>query len=112
MIWGWWWWVAAGLWLAPGPPPVPALESTLSDGSDSEKTVRLAVIVPVNPFHVQAPSQLQFMGLIMPNVMLAKREIERLNKLPGYTIEITSRDSNCSSIEGPLAVIELYTSTG
>lgn len=77
------------------------------------KVVRMAVLAPKDPEH-------QFSLLkILPAIHLAARTIERdsdnvngrsKGPLPGWKIQIVNRDSNCSSIYGPLEAIELHKS--
>ncbi|KAI9553877.1 hypothetical protein GHT06_019147 [Daphnia sinensis] len=77
------------------------------------KVLRLAVLAPKDPEH-------QFsLFKILPAIHLAARTIERSSNhsngsnngpLSGWKIQIISRDSNCSSIYGPLEAIDLYNS--
>ncbi|KZS13349.1 putative Guanylate cyclase [Daphnia magna] len=77
------------------------------------KVLRLAVLAPKDPEH-------QFsLFKILPAIHLAARTIEQSSNnsngsingpLSGWKIQIINRDSNCSSIYGPLEAIDLYNS--
>ncbi|XP_057376143.1 atrial natriuretic peptide receptor 1-like [Daphnia carinata] len=79
--------------------------------ASQSKVLRLAVLAPKDPRH-------QFsLFKILPAITLAARTIERSSSntngsnngpLPGWKIQIIDRDSNCSSIYGPLEAVGLY----
>ncbi|XP_025989465.2 atrial natriuretic peptide receptor 1 isoform X1 [Solenopsis invicta] len=70
----------------------------------SKKEVRLAVIVPGDPRHEQSLQR------VLPAILLAVKYVSSpRGPLPGWDIKVDSRDSNCSSIKGPLYAFEFYT---
>jgi len=70
--------------------------------------VRFAVIAPLT-----ASKKDESLGAILPSVDLAAQAIAQpKGSLPGWKIIIDSRDSNCSSTDGPLAAFELHTISG
>lgn len=81
------------------------IESVLihGGGSGTGGVVRLAVIAPLDPHHEQA------LPRVLPAVSLAVRAvISPKGSLPGWTIKVEHRDSQCSSTYGPLAAFEFY----
>lgn len=75
--------------------------------NSATKVLRVAVIAPSDISHQYS------LNKILPTITLAARKLERLGNLdrgplPGWKIEILSRDSRCSSIYGPLEVFELH----
>lgn len=67
-------------------------------------SVRLAVIAPSDPKHDQS------LVKILPSIQLAVRAVSDRDTgaLPGWDIHVDYRDSNCSSVYGPLAAFEFY----
>lgn len=69
----------------------------------SEGEVKLAVIAPGDPHHEQSLSR------VLPAVLLAVRYVSSpKGPLPGWSIKVDHRDSQCSSTYGPLAAFEFY----
>ncbi|XP_019701162.1 atrial natriuretic peptide receptor 1 isoform X2 [Harpegnathos saltator] len=65
--------------------------------------VRLAVIAPGDPHHEQS------LPRVLPAVLLAVRSVSSpKGPLPGWKIKVDHRDSQCSSIYGPLAAFDFY----
>ncbi|OXU29535.1 hypothetical protein TSAR_012547, partial [Trichomalopsis sarcophagae] len=65
--------------------------------------VKLAVIAPADPRHEQSLPRL------LPAVLMAVRAVSSpKGPLPGWTIEVEHRDSQCSSTYGPLAAFDFY----
>jgi hypothetical protein len=70
--------------------------------------VRFSVIAPL-----KASKNEESLGVIMPSVDLATQAIAQPNgPLPGWDMQIVSRNSNCSSTDGPLAAFELHKESG
>lgn len=69
-----------------------------------DKQVRLAVIAPQDPTHEFS------LRKILPMIELASKAVTDPEKgyLPGWDIQVDFRDSQCSSVEGPLAAFEFY----
>lgn len=67
-------------------------------------SVRLAVIAPSDPKHDQS------LVKILPSILLAVRAVkdDATGTLRGWDIQVDYRDSNCSSVYGPLAAFEFY----
>lgn len=84
---------------------VTVIESVLIHGGGARGggVVRLAVIAPSDPHHEQA------LPRVLPAVSLAVRAVvSSKGPLPGWTIKVDHRDSQCSSTHGPLAAFEFY----
>ncbi|XP_014255995.1 atrial natriuretic peptide receptor 1 isoform X2 [Cimex lectularius] len=68
--------------------------------------VRLSVIVPADPAITE-----QCLPVILPCVELGVENVRSSGLLPGREIQITFRNSKCSSTTGPLAAVELHNQT-
>lgn len=89
------------------PFKVPSLDEnlkTITHHLFKDKLVRLAVISPEDPMNEFS------LRKILPMIELASNHVTdpQNGYLPGWSIEVDYRDSNCSSIEGPLAAFEFY----
>ncbi|XP_046432622.1 atrial natriuretic peptide receptor 1 isoform X2 [Neodiprion fabricii] len=74
-----------------------------ADGNRSLGVVKLAVIAPQDSHHEQA------LPRVLPAVQLAVKFVESpKGPLPGWTIKVDYRDSQCSSTFGPLAAFDFY----
>ncbi|XP_046489240.1 atrial natriuretic peptide receptor 1 [Neodiprion pinetum] len=74
-----------------------------ADGNRSLGVVRLAVIAPQDSHHEQA------LPRVLPAVQLAVKFVKSpKGPLPGWTINVEYRDSQCSSTFGPLAAFDFY----
>lgn len=84
-----------------------AFAQTQSSRSPGE--VRFAVIAPIDELANE-----QTLQQIMPPVKLAVRAVTDpvTGILPGWKIHLIQRNSNCSSIIGPLAAVELHKDLG
>ncbi|KAG7200779.1 hypothetical protein KM043_003156 [Ampulex compressa] len=69
----------------------------------SKNEVKLAVIAPGDPHHVQS------LPKVLPAVFLAVKAVSSpKGPLPGWNIKVDHRDSKCSSTYGPLAAFDFY----
>ena len=67
------------------------------------RVVKLAVIAPADPHHEQSLPRL------LPAVLMAVKAVSSpRGPLPGWTIKVEHRDSQCSSTYGPLAAFDFY----
>ncbi|XP_046625921.1 atrial natriuretic peptide receptor 1 isoform X2 [Neodiprion virginianus] len=74
-----------------------------ADGNRSLGVVKLAVIAPQDSHHEQA------LPRVLPAVQLAVKFVKSpKGPLPGWTINVEYRDSQCSSTFGPLAAFDFY----
>ncbi|KAL0269379.1 UNVERIFIED_CONTAM: hypothetical protein PYX00_007135 [Menopon gallinae] len=66
--------------------------------------LRLAVIAPIDADHDQS------LRKILPAIRFAVDAVTNpaTGTLPGWDIQVNYMDSNCSSIYGPLAAVEIY----
>ena len=65
--------------------------------------VKLAVIAPADSHHEQS------LPRVLPAVLMAVKAVSSpRGPLPGWTIKVDHRDSQCSSTYGPLAAFEFY----
>lgn len=70
----------------------------------NRRIVKIGVIAPADPHHEQS------LPRILPAVSLAVKAVSSSNgPLPGWTITVTYRDSECSSTWGSLAAFDFYT---
>ena len=69
----------------------------------SARTVRIAVLAPDT-------DELYALHKILPIIKLAVDKVtdRKEGVLPGYKMEIYAKDSNCSSLHGPLAAFQFH----
>lgn len=67
-----------------------------------KKAVTFGVIAPNNIDHEQS------LFRILPAVNLAVDKVNKMNLLPGWTLDVKYGDSQCSSTHGPLIAMEFY----
>ncbi|XP_015592168.1 atrial natriuretic peptide receptor 1 isoform X3 [Cephus cinctus] len=91
------------VWFAMGSAVETVYLKGSQEGTELAGVVRLAVIAPGDPHHEQG------LPRVLPAVSLAVRAVSSpRGPLPGWTIKVDHRDSQCSSTYGPLAAFEFY----
>lgn len=71
--------------------------------------IHLAVLLPSKPVDEMSERSTQILATTLPVIELAIRAVKEKRILDGYDLIIHHRDTQCSSIYGPLAAFDLYT---
>lgn len=72
----------------------------------ADRTINMALIVPAASDQKSMVCAECTLKHIVPVMDLALRTVRDRRVLPGYDLVLRSRDSNCSSTQGPLAAFE------
>lgn len=70
--------------------------------------IHLAVLLPSKPVDDVSERSTQILSTTLPVIELAIRAVKEKKILEGYELIIHHRDTQCSSIYGPMAAFDLY----
>lgn len=70
--------------------------------------IHLAVLLPSKPVDEMSERSTQVLATTLPVIELAIRAVKEKKMLEGYELIIHHRDTQCSSMIGPMAAFDLY----
>jgi Receptor family ligand binding region len=70
--------------------------------------IHLAVLLPSKPIDTTGEQSKLILSTTLPVIELAIKSVKEQQLLEGYELLIHHRDTNCSSIFGPMAAFDLY----